>query len=102
MNKEDGIKWIKNKLARKAVQIPFKIELGEYHPEPITVYNRTIDDYGRILRSCGYGVRWNSHDSKSEKLVSSRIIPFVGINELNTAHLELLNRDRELLMSFAL
>lgn len=97
-----GIAWVKNKLKKQAVEIPIKINGGEYYPEPITVYQRSIDDYGRMLTKSGFGVNRESYDGKSKKLIGKNRTPFVELNELQISHMELLTRDRVLLMSFSL
>lgn len=83
------------------VEIPIKISGGQYYQEPITIYRRSIEKYGEMLRKCNFGVTWETYDGKTQELTDSRIIPYIDLED-RFANMELLRHDRIVLMSFAI
>lgn len=102
MNKKKGIPWVRKQLLKEKISIPYKIRNGEYYPEPLTIYNRKLEDYGEMLISEGYGVRISIYSEETNEKIGSIFKPY-HILEDYIANVELwLIRNRELLMSFAL
>lgn len=102
MDKKTGLRWIEEQFFQDKITIPVKIRGGEYYPEPLTLYNRTIDDYGGILRSQGYGVPLDTYSGETREKISSKIIPYWIIDDYFAGAELSLVKDRELLISFAL
>ncbi|MBU1071410.1 class I SAM-dependent methyltransferase [Patescibacteria group bacterium] len=101
MERTTGVMWVGNKMEQHKVEIPVKIRGGEYYSNPLTIYNRTLDDYGDMLRATGFGVRLNSYDTETKKLYNSQILPYWNLDDF-MMNIKLVYRQRELLMSFAL
>jgi hypothetical protein len=101
MEKEPGIAWVSNKLKERKVEIPYKISSGKYYDEPLVIYNRTLDDCAEMLEATGFGVRLNSYDMETKELIASQTLPYWNLDDY-TMNIALMDRQRELLMSFAL
>lgn len=101
MNREEGIMWVYDQLQKKEVELPIKIKDGEPWPEPILIFNRTLDDYGSLLQKCGFGVVINNFHAETNKFLGSQIIPYWELDDY-IVNIELMYRQRHLLMSFVL
>ncbi|MBP9782051.1 class I SAM-dependent methyltransferase [Candidatus Woesebacteria bacterium] len=100
MKRGPGIAWIASKLQSQKVELPVKIRGGEYYPESITIYNRSEEDYGDLLMECGLGVPWEKYDGETNELMYSTKISHIDMFDYISSA-ELIQRDRELMMSFA-
>jgi SAM-dependent methyltransferase len=98
MQKAEGIEWVRKQLLEKQVTIPVKIAGGDYYPEPITVYNRTLDDYAHLFKESGFGLYVHTYDDKMEP-IDTEEIPFWTISDY-TAHFENIHRLRWSLLTF--
>lgn len=101
MKKEPGIAWVEKMLRSNEVKLPVKIGKGEYYPEPLTIYHRSLERYGELLQASDFGVRWNTHDGITGERTHSQIIPYLDMFDY-LANGALQDRKRILLMSFAL
>jgi SAM-dependent methyltransferase len=101
MERSDGIAWVRKMLNQKKVRIPVRINSGKYYPEQLTIYNRSLEDYAKLLRVCNFGVRWESYDEKTKEKIGSQILPYLDMEDY-VANIKLMQHNRHLLMSFAL
>lgn len=101
MQKGPGIAWIKDALQEQRVVLPVKINGGQYYPEPITIYNRSKEEYGKLLRECGFGVPWEAYNAETNEVLDSTVIPYLDMFDYFSSA-QLIHRDRTLLMSFAI
>lgn len=100
MERVPGIMWVGDKLERQEVTVPVKISGGEYYPEPLTFYNRTVEEYGTFLLNSGFCVRVNSFNTETEELIGSQTIPYWDLDDY-TSRMLLESGGRRMLMSFA-
>ena len=101
MEREPGIAWVAKQLRQSKVELPVKIRGGKYWPEPITIYNRSLDEYGEMLKSQGYGVKLDSYWQETGEKYDSQVLPYWSLFDYFVNY-ELIHRNRELLMSFTL
>jgi len=100
MEESDRTTWILEMLKKKELRLPVKIRGGEYYPEPLVLYNRTIDDYGRMLEAAGFGVRINYYyEGKNEPYQT--IVPYL-LPDDELVNYDLAYRQRKILVSFTL
>lgn len=100
MEREDGIIWVQDQLRQREIELPVKIRGGEYYPHTLTVFNRQVEDYGRLLRDNNFGVIFERFDEDGET-TSSQIIPYWEPKDYMSNY-ELNSRRRSVLVSFAL
>lgn len=93
--------WVLAQIENPIVTLPVKIKDGSYYPEPITIYNRSLEDYGNLLMESDFGVPWEQRSGETGELISSTIIPYLDMDDY-TPSMELMERNRSLLMSFAI
>lgn len=100
MTQEMGVPWVHQQLKKTQVEIPISTTDGEHWPYPVTVYNRTLDDYANMLYETGYGI---SYEYIDEEAGTSETIwqPF-WIPDDNMFNYEMSKRERVLLMSLSL
>jgi SAM-dependent methyltransferase len=101
MERESGIEWVEDKIKQDKIEIPVKIRGGEYYPDSLIIYNRTLEDYGNMLRDVGFGVTLKKYINGTNDLGSTEILPFWKLFDY-TMNCELKNKKRELLISFNL
>jgi len=101
--RKPGIKWMSRVMMREQVDLPVKIRDGQYYG-PITVYNRTLDDYGKLLEAAGFGVGVSRYDVDGN-LVGSAVKPYLVHSEApvgNIVSYDIHARLREALCTFVL
>jgi len=102
MEKEPGIKWVEEQLEQDKITIPYKIRSGKYYPSPLTIFNRTLEEYGEMLDSEGYGVKFNHYSAETNDLICSYQVPYHCLDDY-IGNVELwINTRRRLLLSFSL
>ena len=101
MEREAGIAWGLGRLRQSEISLPVKIRGGEYYAQPLVIYNRSLDDYGRMLRDTGFGVIMNCYHENTNEIFYRETLPYITLDDY-TANFALMSRRRELLMSFAL
>lgn len=55
MERDEGMAWVRDMLGEKSVEIDIAIHGHEPWPEPITIYNRSVQDYGSLLNAANFG-----------------------------------------------
>lgn len=100
MDNVTGPQWIYEQIQKPEIKIPVKIRKGEYYPEPITVYYRTIEQYGQMLSENGFGVPIKRY-SEDGQLLDSFTQPYWQPDD-NFMNYSLMKRQRSLLLSLSL
>jgi len=101
MEREQGVAWVNAMLEQKKIDLQVRIREGTYYPEPLTIFNRTTEEYENFLRASGFGFKWNTYDTQTEKLLHSETLTYLDMNDYYVSD-ELYGRHRLLLMSFSL
>lgn len=70
-NEENINEWIGKQMNQPKVEIPMRIRGGDFYDNPLTVYQRGIEDYGKLLAESDFGFLWNSHDERTGNMESS-------------------------------
>lgn len=99
MQRIPRILWVQDQLEKKLVELPFKIHGGEYYPEPITIYNRTPEDYGNMLLQTGFGVDEGEYTMDGEHVSTVRYPYYNPWDYLCTYKLK--HRERLTMLTFA-
>jgi SAM-dependent methyltransferase len=100
MTKEIGIPWVAKRLKQKLIELPVRISDGSYYPEPITIYNRSEDDYEMFLKEAGFGYKWETYDTKTNKLIKTEDHTYLDMNDYFISD-QVYQRNRLLMMSFS-
>lgn len=99
MSQEEGVPWVHARLSQRSVELPVKIRGGKYWPKPITVFNRTLDDYARLLQKNRFGIGVRSGVIGGPHV--DEVVPYWEPKDYLNNY-ELVHRERSLLLSFAL
>lgn len=101
MAKDKIIPWLDEELLNKRIELPVRITDGEYYPNPLVIYNRTMEEYGKILLEAGYGIYKNHHNSENPDSLKSELLPFWHYYDYSN-NAELSSRDRRSLLTFSI
>ncbi len=100
MEKEPGLAWVTEQFSHSRVELPVKVHAGSYYPRPITILNRTLDDYRRLFEASGFGVYIDRLDSNGN-VVDETTLPFWQPRDF-LCNYDLDQHYRSLVFSFAL
>lgn len=94
-----GILWVQDQLAKDQVELFVKIRNGEYYPKPITIFNRTPEDYGNMLLQAGFGVDEGEYTMRGRHVKTVRYPYYNPWDYLCTY--ELRHRERLTMLTYA-
>lgn len=98
MNREDGIAWVTNQMDKDVIDLTVNIAGQPAYEEPITIYNRNLSHYAKLLRESGYGLEIKVRDPVTGKPRQTMSVPYWEWSD-HTSGYELSTRDRHILMT---
>ena len=98
MSQEEMDVWGRKLMMQESVDLAVSIHGHEVYEDPITVYNRTLKDYGNLLNQTGYGMDMfvSSPDTPNDRTVIP--IPYWEFSD-HYAGANLRLRDRRILLT---
>lgn len=100
MEKVTGVNWVRNMLANQCVELHVKISDGKYYKNPITVFNRSFEEYVDLFQRSNFGIELAVLDDEGH-ILDRRGLPCLEITD-SFSNGELADRKRLLIKSFAL
>jgi len=95
---EETNKWGRALIAQESVDLSVSIHGEDVYEDPITIYNRTLKDYGKLLSAAGYGMDMvvSSPDKPNKKTIIP--IPYWEFSD-HSAGADLRTKDRRILLT---
>jgi len=95
---EETNKWGRALMAQESVDLSVSIHGEEVYEDPITIYNRTLKDYGKLLSAAGYGMDMvvSSPDKPNDEKIIP--IPYWEFSD-HSAGADLRAKDRRILLT---
>ena len=100
MSFEEMNPWGRALMSQKSIDLAVGIRGEKEYDEPITIYNRSLNDYDALLIEAGYGVGVMTPTPQNPSLVSDRVVGFYEPRDRALGY-DLSSRDRHLLLTIA-
>lgn len=98
METTKGTAWVAEEMRKREVELQFGINGQPTYQEPITVYNRSLSDYARLLLQSGFEIDMNVLDPKTMTPTSTIKTAYWEWSDHTTGH-DLSTHDRHILMT---
>jgi SAM-dependent methyltransferase len=98
MEEKPGILWVRNELKKPVVAMAVAINGQPAYEEPITIYNRDLEDYAALLKASNYGLDIKVSTPGSSNPVQVIKTAFWEWDDHINGY-ELATRDRHILMT---
>jgi len=98
MTWEEMDPWGRALMAQKSVDLSVSIHGEEFYEDSITIYNRTLKDYGNLLTSAGYGIDMTASSPSTPNSKTIVPIPYWEFSD-HAVGADLRARDRRILLT---
>jgi len=98
MTWEEMDPWGRALMAQKSVDLSVSIHGEEFYEDSITIYNRTLKDYGNLLTSAGYGIDMTASSPSTPNNKTIVPIPYWEFSD-HAVGVDLRARDRRILLT---
>jgi 2-polyprenyl-3-methyl-5-hydroxy-6-metoxy-1,4-benzoquinol methylase len=98
MSWEEMDKWGRSLMEQESVDLSVSIHGEDVYEDSITIYNRTLKDYGRLLTGAGYGMNMTASSPYTPENKTTIPIPYWEFSD-HAVGADLRARDRRILLT---